>query len=77
MGMEEKKFQIKAIYNRDGDILDSTAGSIRGRLLRVCEVVDNEIEQYPPSQYTENVRNATLMLKENGRVLDFNGKYEE
>lgn len=45
--------------------LDQNAGQIRGRSLRICEVVLNEIGQLPANPYSENVRRATLRLRDN------------
>jgi hypothetical protein len=45
--------------------LDRNAGYIRGRSLRVCEVVLNEIAQLPAANpYSENVKQATLRLRD-------------
>lgn len=54
---------------KDADNLDRSAGAIRGRSMRICEVVANEIEQLPPSQYVENVKIATRRLRDNGKFL--------
>lgn len=48
--------------------LDNAAGCIRLRAKRICDVVDGEIEQLPPSQYSENVRQATRKLRDNGNT---------
>lgn len=52
---------------KDADNLDRSAGAIRGRSMRICDVVANEIEQLPPSQYVENIKNATRKLRDNGK----------
>jgi len=44
--------------------LDRDAGYIRGRSLRVCDVVLNEIAQMPANPYSENVKQATLRLRD-------------
>lgn len=54
---------------KDADNLDRSAGAIRGRSMRICEVVANEIEQLSPSQYVENVKIATRRLRDNGKFL--------
>lgn len=51
---------------KNTDAFDRSAGSIRGRTMRICEVVTNEIDMLQAGQYTENVKNATRRLKENG-----------
>ena len=61
---EDVKAGIQAIIEKDADNLDRSAGAIRGRSMRICEVVSNEIEQLPPSQYVENVKNATRRLRD-------------
>ncbi|KAI1719528.1 vinculin family domain-containing protein [Ditylenchus destructor] len=61
---EDVKNALKAIVERDAETLDRTAGAIRGRSIRVCDVVANEIEQLPPSHYSENVKDAIKRLRE-------------
>lgn len=56
---------FQAILQQDGEMLDRTAGGIRGRSLRICDVVDGEMDQHPSNQYTETVRNATRRLRDN------------
>lgn len=50
--------------------VDCAAGAIRGRVLRVCDVVDAEMDGQMPSEYTENVKSAVRILRDQ-RVLEF------
>uniref|UniRef100_A0A1I7UBZ3 Vinculin n=1 Tax=Caenorhabditis tropicalis TaxID=1561998 RepID=A0A1I7UBZ3_9PELO len=52
-----------------GDV-DCAAGSIRGRALRVCDVVDSEMDFLQNSEYTESVKQAVRILREQ-RVEEF------
>lgn len=54
---------------RDSDTLDRTAGAIRGRSLRVCEVVDGDMQLHEPDAYTDRVRQATRVLREDGWLI--------
>lgn len=63
--------------------MDRVSGCIRGRsskdwkehdnsfislfIVRVCEVVLNEMEQYSQNQYTETVRRSALRLQHEGK----------
>lgn len=57
---------VQAVVQKDADTLDRTAGAIRGRSLRVCDVVDTEMELLQPSPYTDKVRQATRVLRRDG-----------
>uniref|UniRef100_F1KVE0 Protein humpback-1 n=1 Tax=Ascaris suum TaxID=6253 RepID=F1KVE0_ASCSU len=63
--IEDVKIGIQAVLSGDGYMLDRTAGGIRGRSLRVCSVVDAEMDMSSANPYTERVRKATKMLREN------------
>lgn len=45
------------------ETVDCAAGSIRGRALRVCDVVDAEMDFLQNSEYTETVKQAVRILK--------------
>lgn len=53
-----------ALQESDADTLDRTAGAIRGRSSRVCNVVAAEMDIYEPGQYTERVMEAVVMLRD-------------
>ncbi|CAD6186628.1 unnamed protein product [Caenorhabditis auriculariae] len=53
--------------------VDCAAGAIRGRALRVCAVVDAEMDFLQPSEYTENAKNAVRILRDN-RVMEFSAR---
>ncbi|EGT57529.1 hypothetical protein CAEBREN_24335 [Caenorhabditis brenneri] len=50
--------------------VDCAAGSIRGRALRVCDFVDAEMDFLQNSEYTESVKQAVRILREQ-RVDEF------
>nr|CAD2199596.1 unnamed protein product [Meloidogyne enterolobii] len=56
---------IQAIVEHNSEMLDRNAGYIRGRSVRVCDMVLNEIGQVPSDSYSENVKRATLCLRDN------------
>ena len=49
---------------KDLDALDRTAGSIRGRSGRICNVVASEMDNYEPGIYTERVMEAIRLLSD-------------
>ena len=55
---------IGAARNRDGDGTDKSAGAIRGRCTRVCEVVDQEMLAYQPGPYVDRVNEAVTVLRD-------------
>ncbi|KAI3422107.1 hypothetical protein GPALN_012640 [Globodera pallida] len=61
---EDCRHGIKAIVESSGPVLDQTAGFIRGRSLRICEVVLSEMGQLSANSYCENVKKATLHLRD-------------
>ncbi len=65
--VEDVKASIQAVVEKDGDTLDRTAGAIRGRSLRVCDVVEADMELYASDPYTEKVKEATKILRDRGR----------
>ena len=48
----------------DLDELDRTAGAIRGRSGRICNVVSAEMDNYEPGYYTGRVMEAVKLLSE-------------
>merc|ERR1719414_2565675 len=66
---------ITALQNKEVDTLDSTAGAIRGRSGRICNVVAAEMDNYEPGLYTERVLEAVKLLSQ--RVMpNFANKVE-
>jgi len=64
--IEDAKAGIEAIVGRDAERLDRVAGEIRGRSMRICELVGGEMEQLPAgSNYGENVKTALRVLRDN------------
>ena len=55
-----------ALKAGDPDTLDRTAGAIRGRSARVCNVVGAEMDNYEPGVYTERVMEAVCVLRDQG-----------
>lgn len=58
-----------ALQEMDPDNLDRTAGAIRGRSSRVCNVVSAEMDNYEPGLYTDRVMEAVVMLRDQGKIL--------
>lgn len=61
---------MEALLHKDAETLDRTAGAIRGRALRVCNVVDSDMELHQPSAYTDRVKDAVLMERKKGEKLE-------
>lgn len=53
-----------SLQEKDADALDRTAGAIRGRCARVCNVVGAEMDNYEAGPYTERVMEAVHMLRD-------------
>ncbi|KAF7490517.1 Catenin alpha [Sarcoptes scabiei] len=62
--LEDVNKCVLALQEGDADILDRTAGSIRGRSARVCNVVTAEMDNYEPGVYTEKVLEAVMCLRD-------------
>ncbi|CAI4225142.1 unnamed protein product [Auanema sp. JU1783] len=54
---------IEAIHVSDSTLLDGCAGAIRGRALRVCSVVENELDALPVNSYSDRIKIATVKLR--------------
>lgn len=57
---------VLALQEGYADSLDRTAGAIRGRSARVCNVVTAEMDNYEPGIYTERVLDAIKVLRDQG-----------
>ena len=55
---------ITALQSKEVELLDRTAGAIRGRSGRICNVVSAEMDNYEPGLYTERVLEAVKLLTE-------------
>lgn len=64
--LEDVNNCIRAAINRDADNVDRTAGAIRGRTLRVCNVVEADMDTYEPNSYTDKVRDAVRVVRSDG-----------
>ncbi|KAF0300937.1 Catenin alpha [Amphibalanus amphitrite] len=62
--LEDVNKCVLALQESDADTLDRTAGAIRGRAARVCNVVGAEMDNYEPCMYTERVLEAVKVLRE-------------
>ncbi|XP_035671720.1 catenin alpha-2-like isoform X6 [Branchiostoma floridae] len=60
--LEDVNKCLLARQENDADTFDRTAGAIRGRVSRVCNVVNAEMDNYEPGIYTERVREAVVLL---------------
>lgn len=58
---------VLALQEGSADPLDRTAGAIRGRSARVCNVVAAEMDNYEPGIYTERVLEAIKVLRDQGK----------
>lgn len=47
--------------------VDRTAGAIRGRSIRVIDVVTSEMEKYEPGEYTEGVLESVRVLRDQSK----------
>ena len=64
--LEDVNKCVLALQEHDPDTLDRTAGAIRGRCARVCNVVTAEMDNYEPGDYTDRVMQAVYMLRDQG-----------
>ncbi len=62
--LEDVNKCVLALQEGDADTLDRTAGAIRGRSARVCNVVTAEMDNYEPGNYTERVLEAVACLRD-------------
>lgn len=62
--LEDVNKCVLALQEGDADTLDRTAGAIRGRSARVCNVVTAEMDNYEPGVYTERVLEAVAILRD-------------
>lgn len=62
--LEDVNKCVIALQENDADTLDRTAGAIRGRSARVCNVVTAEMDNFEPGRYTERVMEAVTMLRD-------------
>ena len=59
---------VQALQDRDPELIDRTAGQIHGRIARVDDVVMAEMENYQKGAYTENVRTAVIVMRDEGKT---------
>ncbi|KAH3706718.1 catenin alpha-2-like isoform X2 [Dreissena polymorpha] len=62
--LEDVNRCVFALQEGDADTLDRTAGAIRGRSARVCNVVAAEMDNYEPGPYTDRVMEAVILLRD-------------
>ena len=62
--LEDVNKCVLALQQRDADMLDRTAGAIRGRCSRVCNVVNAEMFNYAPGPYTDRVMETVIELRD-------------
>lgn len=67
--LEDVNKCVLALQEGDADTLDRTAGAIRGRSARVCNVVTAEMDNYEPGIYTERVIEAIKVLRDQGELI--------
>ena len=56
---------VEAMQMNDPESLDRSAGAVRGRVMRVCHVVNTEMDNYETGQYTDTVNRSVLVVKDN------------
>jgi catenin alpha len=66
--LEDVNKCVVALQESDPDSLDRTAGAIRGRSARVCNVVGAEMDNWEPGLYTDRVMEAVVMLRDQGML---------
>ena len=64
--LEDVNKCVFSLQEGDADSLDRTAGAIRGRSARVCNVVSAEMDNYEPGPYTDRVMEAVVLLRDQG-----------
>lgn len=62
--LEDVNRCVAALQDNDPEALDRTAGAIRGRSGRICNVVEAEMDNYEPGLYTERVLEAIKLLSD-------------
>ncbi|XP_064630092.1 catenin alpha-2-like isoform X2 [Lineus longissimus] len=62
--LEDVNKCVLALQELDPDTLDRTAGAIRGRSARVCNVVNAEMDNYEPGLYTDRVNDAVTIMRD-------------
>jgi len=75
--LEDVNKCVLALQEGSADPLDRTAGAIRGRSARVCNVVAAEMDNYEPGIYTERVLEAIKVLRDQGKykaTINYNFK---
>jgi len=65
--LEDVNTCVQAVQEKNPQLLDNTAGAIRGRAARICNVVNAEMENYEPGFYTEKVLESVNQL---GALMD-------
>lgn len=66
--LEDVNKCVMALQESNADLLDRTAGAIRGRAARVAAVVSAEMDNYEPGLYTERVMEAVGVLNNEGTI---------
>ena len=66
--LEDVNKCVLSLQEGDSDTLDRTAGAIRGRCSRVCNVVNAEMDNYDRGVYTDRVMEAVTMLRDQGNI---------
>ncbi|VDP04925.1 unnamed protein product [Soboliphyme baturini] len=61
--VEDVKACIQALVEKDVEQFDHSAGAIRGRTIRVCKIVDGDMEMRPADPYAEKVKSAVHVVR--------------
>jgi len=62
--LEDVNKCVLALQQRDADMFDRTAGAIRGRCARICNVVSAEMFNYASGPYTDRVMETIVELRD-------------
>ncbi|XP_063963590.1 catenin alpha-2-like [Lytechinus pictus] len=61
--LEDVNRCVMALHQQDSETLDLTANSVKGRSARICTVVNSEMLNYESGLYTDKVKEAVNILK--------------
>jgi len=67
--LEDVNKCVLALQQRDTDMFDRTAGAIRGRCSRVCNVVAAEVLNFAAGPYTDRVMETVIELRDRSKAL--------
>ena len=69
--LEDVNKCVLALQQRDADMFDRTAGAIRGRCSRICNVVSAEMFNYASGPYTDHVMQTVTELRDRSECFTY------